>query len=165
MSSLSKQKQILGLVGWLGVSFAASAVGAVASIQAKSFYGQLVQPNWAPPPTIFGPVWTILYALMGIAAWMVWRSGGFRSNRQALTLFLLQLAFNALWSWVFFAWHLGAMAFADVVVLWILIVATLVSFWRVRPLAGSLLITYLLWVTFAGALNYTLWQLNPQILG
>jgi tryptophan-rich sensory protein len=102
---------------------------------------------------------------MGIAAWLVWRSGGFRSNRQALLLFLLQLAFNALWSWVFFAWHLGAMAFADVVVLWILIVATLVSFWRVRPLAGSLLIPYLLWVTFAAALNYTLWQLNPQVLG
>ena len=80
-------------------------------------------------------------------------------------LFLLQLAFNALWSWLFFAWHLGAAAFADVLALWILIVATLVFFWRVRQLAGSLLIPYLLWVTFASALNYSLWQLNPQILG
>ena len=165
MSSLSKQKQILGLIGWLVASFAASAVGAVASIQAKSFYSQLAQPDWAPPPAIFGPVWTVLYALMGIAAWLVWRSGGFRANREALMLFLLQLAFNALWSWLFFAWHLGAAAFADVLVLWVLIVATLVFFWRVRPLAGSLLIPYLLWVTFASALNYSLWQLNPQILG
>ena len=165
MSSLSKQKQILGLLGWLVVSFAASAVGAVASIQAKSFYSQLAQPDWAPPAAIFGPVWTVLYALMGIAAWWVWRSGGFRANREALMLFLLQLAFNALWSWLFFAWHLGAAAFADVLVLWVLIVATLVFFWRVRPLAGSLLIPYLLWVTFASALNYSLWQLNPQILG
>ena len=165
MQSLSKQKQILGLVGWLVVSFAASAVGAVASIQAKSFYSHLAQPAWAPPAGIFGPVWTVLYALMGIAAWLVWRSGGFRPNRKALTLFLLQLAFNSLWSWLFFAWHRGAWALADVLVLWILIVATLVSFWRVRLIAGALLIPYLLWVSFASALNYSVWQLNPQVLG
>ena len=165
MLSLSKQKQILGLVGWLVASFAASAVGAVASIQTKSFYSQLAQPDWAPPPEVFGPVWTVLYALMGIAAWLVWRSGGFRANRQALTLFLLQLAFNALWSWLFFAWHRGVLALVDVIVLWTLIAATLVSFWRVRPLAGALLIPYLLWVSFAAALNFCLWQLNPQVLG
>lgn len=86
MSSLSMQKQILGLIGWLMLSFAVSAVGAVASIQAKSFYSQLVQPNWAPPPEVFGPVWTVLYVLMAIAAWLIWRSGGFRPNRHALTL-------------------------------------------------------------------------------
>jgi len=165
MSTLSKQKQYLGLFGWLAVSFAASAIGAVASIQAKTFYSQLIQPDWAPPSGIFGPVWTILYALMGIAAWLVWCSGGFRTQRQALTLFLLQLAFNALWSWLFFAWHLGALALADIVILWILIVTTLVSFWRVRPLAGGLFFPYLLWVSFASALNYSIWQLNPQVLG
>jgi len=164
MPSLLKQKQIIGLVAWLALSFGASAVGAVASIQAKFFYGHLTQPIWAPPSGIFAPVWTVLYALMGIAAWLVWCSGGFRLNRQALTLFLLQLVFNALWSWLFFAWHLGALAFADVLALWILILATLVSFWRVRPLAGVLLIPYLLWVSFASALNYSLWQLNPQVL-
>jgi benzodiazapine receptor len=164
MPSLSKQKQILGLAGWLVVSFSASAVGAVASIQAKTFYSALVQPSWAPPPGIFGPVWTVLYTLMGIAAWLVWRCDGFGPNRQALTLFLLQLAFNALWSWLFFAWNLGVLALADIVVLWILIVATLVSFWRVRPLAGALLIPYLLWVSFAAVLNYFLWQLNPLVL-
>jgi len=165
MQSHSKQKQILGLVGWLALSFAASAVGAVASIQAKSFYGQLVQPDFAPPPFVFGPVWTMLYALMGIAAWLVWRCGGFRNNQQALTLFLVQLALNALWSWLFFAWHRGAFAFTDIVVLWLFIAATLVSFWRVRPLAGALLIPYLLWVSFAALLNYSVWQLNPQVLG
>jgi tryptophan-rich sensory protein len=103
--------------------------------------------------------------MMAIAAWLVWREGGFRRNRAALTLFLLQLAVNALWSWLFFAWHLGAYALIDIVVLWVLIVATLVSFWRVRPWAGALLVPYLLWVSFAGLLNYTVWQLNPQILG
>ena len=165
MASQSKQRQILGLIGWLVVSFAASAVGAVASIQAKSFYSQLAQPAWAPPPWLFGPVWTVLYALMAIAAWLVWRSGGFRTNRIALSFFLVQLALNALWSWIFFAWHRGALAFADIVLLWVLIVATLVFFWRVRPLAGALLIPYLLWVSFASVLNYALWQLNPQVLG
>ena len=160
-----KQNQFLGLIGWFVVSFGASAVGAVASVQAKSFYGQLVQPAWAPPAWLFGPVWTILYALMATAAWLVWRSGGFRTNRVALSFFLLQLAFNALWAWLFFAWNLGALAFADIVVLWLLIVATLISFWRVSRLAGALLAPYLLWVSFAAGLNYSVWQLNPQVLG
>jgi len=78
-------------MAWLVVSYAASAVGAVASLPAKSFYGQLVQPVWAPPPWLFGPVWTVLYALMAIAAWLVWRSGGFRTHPIALALFLRQL--------------------------------------------------------------------------
>lgn len=165
MASQSKQKQTLGLIGWLIVSFAASVVGAVASIQAKSFYSQLSQPAWAPPPSVFGPVWTVLYALMAIAAWLVWCRGGFRTNRIALSFFLAQLVFNALWSWLFFAWQLGALAFVDILFLWILIAATLVSFWRVRPLAGAILVPYLLWVSFASVLNYSLWQLNPKILG
>ncbi|MCX7545797.1 TspO/MBR family protein [Marinicella gelatinilytica] len=165
MTSLSKQKQFFGLVVWLVISFAASAIGAVASIQARSFYADLSQPTWAPPGSVFGPVWTTLYALMAIAAWLVWREGGFRKHRTALLLFLVQLAVNALWSWLFFAWHLGAYAFIDIIVLWFLIVATIVTFWRVQPWAGALLIPYVLWVSFAAFLNYTVWQLNPQILG
>jgi tryptophan-rich sensory protein len=165
MSPLSKQKQVLGLIIWLALCFDVAAIGAVASIQAKSFYSQLIQPSWAPPPSVFGPVWTILYALMGIAAWLVWRSAGFRAHRSALVLFLLQLAFNALWSWLFFAWHRGGFAFADLVLLDILVIATLVYFWRVRVLAGVLLIPYLIWILFASALNYSIWQLNPRILG
>jgi benzodiazapine receptor len=164
MTPLSKSKQILGLLAWLAVSFVASGIGAVASIRAVSFYGQIVQPSWAPPSSVFGPVWTILYALMGIAAWLVWRVGGFRANRSALALFFAQLAVNALWSWLFFAWHHGALAFADIVLLWFLIIATLVAFWRVRPLAGALLIPYLMWVSFAAALNFSVWQLNLQVL-
>jgi tryptophan-rich sensory protein len=165
MSSLTRQQQILGLIGWFIVSFAVSALGAIASIEARSFYAGLVQPDWAPPGWLFGPVWTLLFALMAVAAWLVWRNGGFRANRAALALFLVQLAFNALWSWLFFAWRLGGPAFADILLLWILILATLVAFWRVRPLAGALLIPYLLWVSFAAFLNYALWQLNPALLG
>lgn len=165
MTIFSKQKQFFGLIGWLLISFAASAVGAVASIQAQSFYGELTQPSWAPPGWVFGPVWTTLFALMGVAAWLVWREGGFRKNKTSLSLFLVQLVVNALWSWLFFAWHLGAYALIDLIVLWLLIIATLVAFWRVKALAGVLLVPYLLWVSFAGFLNYAVWQLNPLILG
>ena len=165
MTAFSKKTQILGLFGWLVACFTTSAIGAVASIQARSFYTQLTQPAWAPPGWVFGPVWTTLFAMMAIAAWLVWRSGGFSNNRVALTLFLLQLVVNALWSWLFFAWHQGGLALADIALLWILILATTVSFWKVRPLAGMLLIPYLLWVSFAAVLNYAMWQLNPQILG
>lgn len=165
MAPLPKRTQIAGLLAWLIVSFIAAAIGGAASIQAGPFYTQIVRPDWAPPPTIFGPVWTVLYALMGIAAWLVWRVGGFRAAKSALTLFLVQLALNALWSWLFFGWHRGAFAFADILLLWALIVATLISFWRFRPLAGALLVPYSLWVSFASALNYSVWQLNRQVLG
>ena len=157
--------QALGLAGWLAVSFIAAAIGSIASVQAGPFYTALVRPDWAPPPDVFGPVWTILYALMGIAAWLVWRVGGFRAARAALSLFLVQLAVNALWSWLFFAWHLGALAFVDILLLWVLVLATLVAFWRIRPLAGAMLVPYLLWISFAAALNLSVWQLNPQVLG
>lgn len=165
MAPLSGQKQIVGLAAWLIGSFIAAAIGGAASIQAGPFYTQLVRPAWAPPPWIFGPVWTVLYAMMGVAAWLVWRVGGFRAAQSALTLFLVQLALNALWSWLFFGWHRGALAFADIVLLWALIVATLIAFWRIRPLAGALLVPYLLWVSFAAALNYSVWKLNAQLLG
>src|SRR6185437_2478696 len=150
-SHMSGMKQIIGLVGWLLLSFAAAAIGAVASVQAATFYQQLAQPSWAPPASVFGPVWSVLYALMGIAAWLVWRDGGWRRQRGVLSLF--------------FAWHHGAPAFVDIVLLWLLIVATVIGFWRVRPLAGVLLLPYLCWVSFASALNFAVWHLNPQILG
>lgn len=162
---MSGLKQLLGLACWLVISFITAGTGAIASVSAAAFYGQLVQPDWAPPASVFGPVWTTLYVLMGIAAWMIWRQGGFSANRPALVLFLVQLAVNAVWSWLFFVWHLGAVAFFDIIVLWLLIVATIVSFWRVSPLAGAILIPYWLWVSFAAVLNFAVWQLNPQILG
>lgn len=162
---MSKLKQMFGLIGWLLLSFAAAAIGAVASVQAATFYQHLAQPSWAPPSSVFGPVWSVLYALMGIAAWLVWREGGWLRQRGVLTLFVLQLVINALWSWLFFAWHRGALAFIDIVLLWVLIVATLVGFWRVRRSAGALLLPYLCWVSFAAALNFAVWHLNPHILG
>lgn len=159
------QKQILGLIGWLILCYLVAGIGGVASINAGSFYAQLVRPEWAPPGSLFGPVWTALYTLMAIAAWLVWRQRGFRHARPALILFLVQLAVNGLWSWLFFAWQLGALSFIDILLLLVLINLTIVSFWRIKPLAAMLLVPYLLWVSFAAVLNYSIWQLNPQLLG
>ena len=158
-------RQYIGLLGWLLLCFAASGIGAIASIQAESFYQQLAQPAWAPPAWVFGPVWTTLYTMMAVSAWLVWRVDGFCAHSTAMTLFLVQLAFNSIWSWLFFAWHLGSLSFIDIILLWLLIVLTLLAFWRVRVLAGLLLVPYLLWVSFAAVLNYSIWQLNSEILG
>jgi tryptophan-rich sensory protein len=154
----------LGLPLWLGVSFAAAALGGVASAGAPAFYARLAKPSWAPPAWLFGPAWTVLFLLMGTAAWLVWRSRGHRGARPALVLFVVQLAFNALWSWLFFAWQRGALALAEVVLLEVLIVATLLAFWRVRRLAGALMVPYALWVAYATALTAALWRMNPTLL-
>lgn len=165
MSPLTKKQQILGLIGWLGVSFIAAGIGSAATMRAGSFYTNLIRPEWAPSPTIFGPVWTALYILMAIAAWLVWRVDGFNAARSALTLFLVQLALNALWSWLFFGWQMGGAAFVEVLLLWAFIAATLIAFWHIRPMAGLLMVPYLAWVSFASVLTYTVWRLNPRVLG
>lgn len=157
--------RVVGLLGWVGLCFAAAAVGGVGSATAGPFYAALARPAWAPPGWIFGPVWSALYLLMGVAAWLVWRDGGFRAARGALLLFLLQLIVNALWSWLFFRWHLGAAAMADVLLLWGLLLACALAFGRHRPLAAVLLLPYLAWVTFATALTWAVWRANPHLLG
>ena len=160
----SQPKQLLALAGWLLVSFTAAAVGGFASVNAGAFYGQLVRPAWAPPASLFGPVWTVLYLLMGIAAWLVWRERATARVRGALTLFVAQLIANALWSWLFFAWRRGALAFAEIVLLLLLIAATMIVFRPIRPLAAALLIPYALWVCFATFLTWAIWHLNPTLL-
>ena len=153
-----------GLLGWLVLCFVGAAIGGLASSNAGGFYGQLVQPGWAPPAWLFGPVWTVLYAMMGVAAWLVWKEQGWRKARIALSMFVVQLAANALWTWLFFVWHWGAVASVEIVLLWVLIASTAWMFWRIRSLAGALLLPYLLWVSFATALCFSMWQGNPQVL-
>ena len=162
MASNSVSSQFLGLLGWLLVVFSAAAVGAMASVDAASFYAQLTRPSWAPPAWLFGPVWSALYALMGVAAWLVWRSPG--AKGLALSLFGAQLAANALWSWCFFAWQRGALATADVLILLALIMATGAAFWRTNRWAALLLVPYFLWVGFASVLTWTIWRSNPHLL-
>jgi tryptophan-rich sensory protein len=158
-------KDLLGLVVWLFIAYATSAIGAIGSLQAASFYTSLVQPDWAPPAWVFGPVWSVLFTMIGVSGWLIWRRRHKGLGNTWWVLFFLQLAANALWSWVFFAWRLGGLAFLDITVLAVLIVSNIWLFWRVSQLASVLLIPYLCWVCFAAMLNFSLWQLNPTILG
>ena len=102
--------------------------------------------------------------LDGVAAWLVWRARDFVGARVALIVFTVQLALNALWTWLFFAWHQGALAFVEVILLWIAVAVTMNLFRRVRPVAGTLLIPYLAWVSFAAVLTYAVWKGNPGVL-
>ncbi len=152
------------LVFWLLLCFAAAAIGAVASANAPDFYAQLNRPAWAPPAWLFGPVWTVLYVLIALSAWMVWREVRLAQGFAMYALFGAQLAANALWTWLFFAWRQGQWAFVEILVLIALIVATMKVFWRIRPLAAALLAPYLAWVCFAAALTFAVWQRNPGLL-
>lgn len=164
MSTMSKTRDIPALIIWLILCFATAYVGAMATRDAPVFYAQLSLASWAPPASVFGPVWTVLYTMMAIAAWMVWQRRNAPGADVAIGVFVLQLVVNALWSWVFFAWHRGALAFVNIVVLWLLIVATILLFKRIRPSAALMLVPYLAWVSFATALAYSAWQRNPGLL-
>jgi tryptophan-rich sensory protein len=148
----------LGLFGWLALSFSAAAIGG--RFMPGGWYASLNKPSWNPPGWVFGPVWTALYTMMAVAAWLVWRRGGWSAQRRALTLFLVQLALNAAWSPLFFGLRRPGIAFAEIVLLWVAIAATLAAFRPVNRAAAWLLAPYLTWVSFAAALNFTLWRLN-----
>jgi tryptophan-rich sensory protein len=148
----------------LGVTCAAAFSAAYASRTSAAFYAQLDRPSWAPPAWLFGPVWSVLYLLMAIAAWRVWRAAGFAQARTALALYGVQLALNALWTWLFFAWRNGAWATAEVLVLWSAIVLTMHRFSRHDRVAAAMLLPYLAWVSFASALTVAVWQRNPTLL-
>lgn len=165
MSGFSKPRQLLGFAGCFALSYLTAAVGSIASVQARTFYADLTQPSWAPPGWLFGPVWTLLYLMMAVSAWLVWRRNGVSTTRPGLSLFVIQLVINALWSWLFFAWHLGALAFVDILILLALILLTMFYFWPHSRLAVYLLIPYFCWVCFAAFLNFSVWQLNPGLLG
>ena len=154
----SSARSAVALAGWVAVTFAAAAMGGL--FLPGDWYARLQKPAWNPPNWIFGPVWTALYTIMAVTAWLVWKRGGFAGQRRALLFFLLQLIFNALWSPLFFGLKSPALAFVDIALLWLTLSATLVVFWRTSGMAGALLVPYLAWVSFAAALNYALWQLN-----
>jgi translocator protein len=149
---------IIGAVGWLVLTFGAAALGA--RFLPDEWYRQLNKPTWNPPNSIFAPVWTVLYLLMAVAAWLVWRRYGINGALLPLTLFIVQLLLNAAWTWLFFGLHRIRDALIDIIVLWLVILTTLISFWRLEPLAGILLVPYLAWVSFATVLTMTIWRLN-----
>ncbi len=150
-----RMKIWIALALWILVSMSAGFIGS--RFPPGEWYEGINKPSWNPPGWIFGPVWTLLYILMGIAAWMVWKERGFSIP---VYIFLGQLVLNTLWSYLFFGLNRPDLAFFEIAVLWILILCTMILFWKVRTTAGVLFIPYLLWVSFASVLNYTLWRLN-----
>ncbi len=164
MGSTGGKNQWIALGGWAVLVFATAAAGAAASVDAASFYASLQRPPWAPPAKVFGPVWTVLYLLMTVAVWLVGKQASSSARTLALALFVAQLVLNALWSWLFFSFKTGQGAMLDVVLLLGTLLATLILFWRLRPIAGLLLAPYLAWVTFATALTWAVWQRNPGLL-
>lgn len=154
-------RSIIALVTALGLCYGAAAFGSLFTARSVStWYTALERPTWTPPSWLFGPVWTVLYGMMAVAAWLVWRRHGVSGAAVPLSLFAAQLIFNAGWSAIFFGLRMPGAAFVEIVVLWCLIVATTATFWRVAPLAGYLMLPYLGWVTFASVLNYAIWRAN-----
>jgi translocator protein len=157
-STKSISRQILALIGWLVFCFSATATAALVSTH--GWYAELNKPSWNPPAWVFGPTWTLLYTMMAIAAWLVWRDGGWRVQARALGLFILQWLLNLLWTPLFFGMHRVGLALVDIILLWLVLTMTLRSFWRINKIASALLMPYLAWVSFAAALNFFIWRLN-----
>lgn len=143
------------------ICFAAAGIGgAFTATAVRTWYQEIEKPAWNPPDWVFGPVWTVLYFLMGVSVWLVWRAGGWSGARTALVLFGVQLMLNAIWSIIFFGAQSPGLAFVEIVFLWCAIVATIAAFWSHSTVAAGLLVPYLAWSTFAACLNFTIWRLN-----
>ncbi len=152
-------RRLLVLAGWVLLCFAVASLGGF--FGPGEWYASLKKPSWNPPGCIFGPVWTALYTMMAVAAWLVWRQGGWPKQHKPLLIFVAQLALNALWTPLFFGLHRPGVAFAEIILLWLAIAWTIAAFRRVHRTAAWLLAPYLSWVSFAALLNFTLWRLNP----
>jgi translocator protein len=151
---------LIALVVSLLVCFGAAFVGS--RFLPDDWFRRLNKPSWNPPDRVFAPVWTVLYTLMGIAAWLVWNEVGFARGAVALALFVVQLALNSAWSWFFFGRHRIDQALGDILILWLALLATVIAFLRINVWAGILLLPYLVWVSFASLLNLSILRLNRK---
>lgn len=159
--SCSRSRQAIGLTVAVIVCLAAAGLGGlVTAPKIPNWYADLAKPSWTPPDWIFGPVWTVLYLMMAIAVWLVWRQGRVAKAKLSLTLFAVQLGLNSLWSVLFFGLQNPGAAAIDIVLLWAAILSTLLAFWKRSRWAGALLAPYLAWVSFAAALNVVIWRMN-----
>jgi tryptophan-rich sensory protein len=158
---MTRFRSLIGLPIWMAVCFGAAYLGSIFTTPSvTTWYPELIKPSWTPPAWVFGPVWSLLYLMMAMAAWLVWRQGSLSTRVLPITLFLVQLVLNVLWSMLFFGLRMPDLAFAEIVVLWFAILTTVITFWRSTPLAGYLLLPYLVWVAFASILNFALWRMN-----
>ena len=157
----TRPRTTMALVGWLALCFAIGGLGSIFALRAiPGWYAALVKPPLNPPDHVFGPVWTVLYTLMAISAWIAWKTRPSSCRRRGLRLFLVQLGLNFLWPWIFFGTHQMLTAFVDLVALWVAILLTILTFRKMSHTAAWLLAPYLAWVTFAGYLNIAIWRLN-----
>lgn len=170
---MDKLRSVVALLVSILLCFGAAALGSIATAPAvDGWYRTLAKPEWTPPASVFGPVWTTLYLMMAVAAWLVWRTARQASERSAsdgarkpglafpLSLFALQLALNVAWSWIFFGMKSPGWSVVEIAALWLCIAATAFAFFGRSQLAGWLLIPYLGWVTYAAALNAAIWRMN-----
>ena len=161
LNPMMQRTRGIGLVIFIVVCLGAGGLGAIATTpEIEGWYKTIAKPNWNPPDYVFGPVWTTLFILMAIAAWLVWTPAGFKAAAMPLMLFAVQFVLNVAWSWIFFGMHQPGWAFAEIVILWLAIVATTVAFFRCSKIAGWLLVPYLAWVSFAAVLNLAIWRMN-----
>ena len=153
---------LLALLGFVVACFVAALGGAV--FPPDDWYEHLAKPSWWPPNRLFAPVWTVLYITIAVSGWLVWREGGFTRAVLPLSVYAVQLVLNAAWSPIFFGLRRPDLGFLDIVLIWLSIVATIVLFYPIHAAAALLLFPYLAWVSFAVALNFAIWRLNPPAL-
>ena len=153
--------EISSIIG-LGCFIAACVLAALtgAFFRPGEWYERLKKPSWRPPNRLFAPVWTVLYLMIAVAGWLVWRKAGFAGAGLALAFYALQLILNAVWTPLFFGLHRPELGFVDIVLVWVSVVVTIVLFYPIQAVAALLLVPYFAWVTFAAALNYSIWRLN-----
>ena len=158
---MKSHTHLIVLFVFIIVCLGVGGLGAIATTpEIDGWYRTIAKPSWNPPGYVFGPVWTTLFVLMGIAAWLVWKGKGFKEAKIPLGLFAAQLLLNVAWSWIFFNRHQLGWAFAEILILWLAIAVTTIAFFKETKVAGALMLPYLAWVSFAAVLNFTIWRLN-----
>lgn len=155
---MSNLKKYGGLAGWIGICLLAAAFGSW--FEPGSWYESLNKPGWTPPNWVFPVVWPVLYLMMALAAWLIWKDFGFQEGSEELRWFGIQLGLNAAWSWIFFGEHMIGTALGEILLLWIAVLFTMLLFWNKSKPAALLMLPYLLWIGYASALNYSIFQLN-----
>lgn len=154
-------KDTLGLAVFLALCFAAAGIGWVwTDAGLTEWYPSLRKPGWTPPNRVFGPVWSVLYLTMAVAGWLIWRRRALAGAKVALLLFVVQLGLNTIWSGLFFRLQNPGLAFGEITLLWLAIVANVMAFWRINRVAAILMVPYLIWVSFAAILNLVIWVMN-----
>ncbi len=152
---------MLALIIFITLCFGSAAIGSYfTNLTVKTWYTTIRKPSWNPPNKVFAPVWSLLYLMMAVSGWLIWERMPTKGLDQSMMLFGIQLILNTAWSALFFGLRNPKLAFFEIIPLWVFILLTMLNFWSIYWLAGALFVPYLLWVSFAAFLNYTVWRMN-----